>query len=268
MGPAAPMALTGDSVASFLATGKIADLIAGVEQRRPIQSPEVIAELLRAAVSAAEEQDFVRALERTRELVSMDPERAETLASEPAFESIRAEVSQLLRDLAASARSDAEQKLNNAQQALATGGAKLTEADRTDLQTILSVAVQLFDTGQQANYIRAGDLAEVVMVQSGWTLAGVPVWVPVEAPGPGRVAGRWENLWRRLPLPILVLAWLALGLAAALPFLTIHAGRPVAALAIGVWGIGLVALVRFYRRARQRMERERKDQAAATQRAT
>jgi hypothetical protein len=254
----------GDSVASFLATGRIADLLAGVDQRRPVQSPEVIAELLRAAVSAAEEKDFVRALERVRELVAMDPERADTLPSEPGLDSIRGEVNQLLRDLADAARSGAEQKLTSAHQALASDGGKLPEADQADLRTILSVAVQLFETGRHANYVRAGDLAEVVsdviMVQRGWTTAGVPLWVPVEVsvegPAPGRVPARWESLWRRVPLPILLLAWLALGIIGVLPFAAVPVAWPVAAVALGVWGSGLVALVHFHRRARSRAERD------------
>jgi hypothetical protein len=253
--PASPPAPPGDSIASFLATGKVADLLAGIDQRRPIQSPEVIAEMMRAAVSAADEGNFVRALERVRELVAMDPERADTLASEPALDSIRAEVSQLLRELAAAARSDAEQKLASAHQALDSDGAKLPEADRTDLRTVLSVAVQLVGTERHASYVLAGDLAEVVMTQCGWTLAGVPVWAPVEVTGAVRAPGRWENLWRRAPLPILLLAWLALGIIGALPFTAIPVAWPVAALALGVWGTGFVALVRFYRRARSRAGR-------------
>ncbi|MGA3028763.1 MAG: hypothetical protein ABSF98_28825 [Bryobacteraceae bacterium] len=263
--PATP-ATPGDSVASFLATGRVADLLAGVDQRRPIQSPEVIAELLRAAVSAADEGNFVRALEKVRELVAMDPERADTLASEPELDSIRAEVSQLLRDLAAAARSDAEQKLTGAHQALDSNGDRLPEADRADLRAVLSVAVQLFETERHANYLRAGDLADVVadviMMQCGWTPAGVPVWVPVEVSGAVREPGPWENLWRRASPPTLVLAWLALGIASALPFTVVHVAWPVAAFALGVWGIGFVVLVRRYRRARRRREREKKEQAA------
>ncbi len=255
----------GDSVASFLATGKIADLIAGIDQRRPIQSPEVIAELMRAAVSAAEQLDFVRALERLRELVAMDPERADTLADESELDTIRSEVEQLLRELAAAAQADAEQKLAGAHQALASDGAKLPEADQADLQTLLSVAVQLFETGRHASLVTAGDLAEVVMEQCGWTPAGVPVWVPVEVTSAVvmRAPGRWENLWQRAPLPILLLAWLALGIAAAVPFAAIHVGWPVGGIALAIWAIGFVALVRFYRRARRRAAR-----AAATRRAT
>jgi hypothetical protein len=250
--PAAnPVAPPGDSVASFLSTGKIADLIAGIDQRRPIQNPEVIAELLRAVVAAAEGRDVVRALERARELVAMDPERADTLASEPELDSIRTELGQLLRELAAAARSDAEQKVTGAHQALASDGAKLPEADRADLQTILAVAVQLLDTGRHAGYVKAGDLAEVVMAQCGWTPLGVPVWVPVEVNSRGIRQRSW--------LPILALAWLALGIAGTLTLAAIAVGWPFAALAVCVWGIGLVALVRFYRRARQ---------AAATHRAT
>jgi hypothetical protein len=254
--PAISAAPPGDSVASFLATGRIADLLAGIDQRRPIQSPEVIAEMMRAAVSAADEGNFVRALERVRELVAMDPERADTLASEPELASIRTEVSQLLRELAAAARSDAEQKLTGAQQALASNGAKLPESDQADLRAVLSVAVQLFATERHANYVRAGDLADVVadviMVQCGWTPAGVPLWVPVEATSAVRAPGRWENLWQRAPLPILLLAWLALGIAGALPFTAVRVAWPFAALALAIWGIGFVALVRFYRRARRR----------------
>jgi TRAP-type C4-dicarboxylate transport system permease small subunit len=38
--------------------------------------------------------------------------------------------------------------------------------------------------------------------------------------------------------------------------MAVHVAWPFAALALSVWGIGLVALVRFYRRARRRAERE------------
>ena len=267
---AAPPAFAADSVASFLASGKIADLLAGIDQRRPIQSPEVIAELMRAAVSASQEQDFVRALEKLREIVSMDPERAEDLESEPALESMRTQISQLLRELAAGARSDAEQKLANAEQALTSDGGKLNQADQADLRTLLVVAGQLLETGRHASYVRAGDLAEVVMVQCGWTVAGVPVWVPDEIIVPEQAAAaKWKTWWQRAPLPILLLAWLAVGIAGALPFAVIHVGWPAAAISMALWGTGGIVFIRWYRRARLARKRLLAvNQAAATRKAT
>ena len=245
-----------DTVASFLSSAKIADLLAGIDQRRPIQSPEVIAELTRAAISAVEEQDFVRALEKLRELVAMDPERADSMLSDPALDPIRAELNQLLRELAAAAQAEAEQKLGTAHEALESDGAKLPEGDRADLQSILSVAAELIQTARHADYVRARELAEVVMVQCGWTTAGVPVWAPSELPAPVPVPGPWENLWQKAPLPILLLAWLALGIAGALPFTIIHIGWPIAAFALCLWGGGLAAFVHWYRRTRKRWARE------------
>jgi len=245
-----------DTVASLLASAKIADLLAGIDQRRPIQSPEVIAELTRAAVSAVEEQDFVRALEKLRELVAMDPERADGLPSDPALDPIRAELNQLLRELAAAAQAEAEQKLGAAHEALDSDNGKLPEGDKADLRSVLSVAAQLIQTERHANYVRAGELAEVVMVQCGWTPAGVAVWVPSEVQAPVRIPGPWENLWQKAPLPILLLAWLALGIVAALPFTVIHIGWPIAGATLSLWGGGLAVFVRWYRRARRRRERE------------
>jgi hypothetical protein len=245
-----------DTVASLLSSAKIGDLLASIDQRRPIQSPEVIAELTRAAISAVEEQDFVRALEKLRELVAMDPERADSMPSDPAFDPIRAELNQLLRELAAAAQAEAEQKLGTAHEALESDGARLPEGDKADLRSILSVAAELVQTERHANYVRAGELAEVVMVQCGWTPAGVPVWAPSEVQAPVRAPGPWENLWQKGPLPILLLAWLALGIVGALPFTVLHIGWPIAAFALCLWGGGLVAFVRWYRRARRRRERE------------
>jgi hypothetical protein len=104
--------------------------------------------------------------------------------------------------------------------------------------------------------VRAGELAEVVMVQCGWTPAGVPVWAPSEVQVPVRPVGPWENLWQKAPLPILLLAWLALGIVGALPFTVIHAAWPIAAIALCFWGGGLASFVGWYRRARRRRERE------------
>jgi hypothetical protein len=82
------------------------------------------------------------------------------------------------------------------------------------------------------------------------------VWVPSEVQAPVRIPGPWENLWQKAPLPILLLAWLALGIVGALPFTVIHAGWLIAAFALCLWGGGLAAFVRWYRRARRRREQE------------
>ena len=227
--PSAPAPPREDSVASLLASERIAGLLTGLDQRRPVQDPEVIAELARAAISATEINDFVRALERARALAAMDPERAEALVEDPAMASVREQLSQVLRELTAEARADADQKLNSAHQVLDSSDKDPSE--RSDLQAVLSVAVQLFDTARFVNYRRAADLAEIVMTQCGCTPAGVPIW----APAPRRS--------RRIGLFTSVFVWLALGTASAV--------FRMPAMVWAIWVAGCLVLGVIFRKTRR-----------------
>lgn len=90
---------------------------------------------------------------------------------------------------------------------------------------VLALANQFIETGQFVNYVRANQLAGLVISWS--QIPGPPDHVEQNI---ARAAGRIAALWRRAPLLVLFIAWLLLGVV-LLP------------LAPKLWAIGFLALV-------------------------
>jgi hypothetical protein len=263
------------TVLQDLATPQIADLIHAVDQRRMPENGAAIEDLMRAAISAVANRDVATAVVKLTALVSSAPEQSDAILTEPALQSIRGDVENLLRQLTSVAKSDAEQKLTEAARVLETASPNRTTRGELNLETVLAVANRFFDQARFAGYVRAGDLAQVVIdhysPEQVPIITGVPVAaanrsvpqirlsrrqaVPRTRPGfrPWRAQAteRLKGLWRRAPLLVLLLGWLALGLVGGVSSLLIRNLWPDtwepswAALGFESWGIGFLALVGF-----------------------
>ena len=260
-----------DAVAGLLRELSVSQIAALLEILEPVLLPEGTAQLdrlLRAAVSAARDGDTSGALKSLAELVSLDPRRAEGIASEPGLAPIRKEVEALLARLTGEARLGAETRLREATEWLQTPGAAERQIENVKASTLLLCASQLIDAGRYADCIHSARVSEMVLDRQRWAPAeaALPLSKRVEArlrvqrAAPwvrrGAMAGRLKNLWRRAPLLVLLLGWLALGVFGGSVAAVFRDQWPAAAVALlfEIWALGFLALVGFgfYMRVRNR----------------
>jgi len=164
-----------DTIATLLealATPQIASLLQSIEQQRLPETHPVIEGLLRDAISAASVRDIPAALGKLTELLKLAPQQTEAILSEPALEPVRQDVAIVVRQLTSDAMSGAEENLTNAARLFETGASNEPESGGPILQTVLNLANRFFDQGRYADYVRAGELAQVVIDHASRTPEG------------------------------------------------------------------------------------------------
>jgi hypothetical protein len=260
-----------DTVAGLLRELSASQITALLEIIEPVLSSERTVQLdrlLRAAVLAASDGDARGALEKLAVLLSLDPRRAEGLASEPGIAPLRKEVEALLARLTGEARLGAETLLREATERLQAPGAADRQIQNVKASTLLLCASQLIDAGSYANFIHSARVSEMILDRQRWAPAeaALPLSQRVDARPRvpratlwvrrGAMTERLKNLWRRAPLLVLLLGWLGLGLfggSVAAVFRDEWSATAVA-LFFEIWALGLLALVGFgfYMRVRNR----------------
>ena len=243
-----------DSVSSLLhqiAVPQISDLLLQIERQRATLDPAAVSMLLHEAVAAVHEHDAPRALGKLSELIALAPERADTLAAEPALAPIRGQVVNLVQRINAETKVHADQVVAAAAHVLESRAPDSHHTEEFHLRGVLALASRLADTGRPVNLVRATELATAVISYFGPFVAapsatrilksrtnarglGVSSFRLVER-GIGLVRGG-KTMWRRAPLVLLFLVWTAAGLLAWIASM---------AMGFGAWGVGLVALVGF-----------------------
>jgi hypothetical protein len=220
------------------------------------------------------------ALMRAMELAKLDPDAADHLRFEPAMVNLAPQLDEALRRLIPAARSDAEERLERA--ARIASAAELRRGGQTLAETraVLRAARRCFGRGTQGGYRRASQLAQVVIdyygaaAVQGQTQRGSRPRTKARATAASvmcRIAGarrlarvrektvaQVRGAWSRLPLLMLLLGWLAAGLAGGVAYrLTLHdlpglAGAWWVEAGFEIWGLGFPALVGygFYARVR------------------
>lgn len=298
MGPAAPLAkLAGSALTqlqqtsaaidaaalSILSEPDLARLAAILE---PLSSPQAaaqITELVQSVITAAAAGDVGRVLSELGHLAAASPVRAEVVRAEPVLEPMRAQVDSLLARLAQVARLDAEARVSQASHLVEQAGIQKLSGWDARPETLLLLATRLLEDGGHVNSVRASQLAQMIVETAQWAPAAIPApfedstparfGLPIEplTGGPIRTAfsrswdavrkqapGRLRVLWRRAPLLILLLAWLAVGIvggaASWLWRMVAPDAWPAALAASGfdLWALGFLALVvfGFYMRVR------------------
>jgi hypothetical protein len=252
--------LQADQVATLLqllAAPEIADLLFRIDQRLPAQTPVLRDALLKSAASAVANGDVPVALARIQELITQNPQQAETIAADPSFDTIRPSVSALVRALAADVQTRSAQSLEAAAQAIAAGGVKKLPGSDIDTSALLALATRFSESGRIADFSRAVELAQFIVAQYAPAPANVarsrkPVAAPARAAWSTAAArDRLSRLWRRAPLLVLLLAWLAIGLVGGVCVVVLRKVQPDAldpstvALGFSVWAIGFLGLVGF-----------------------
>lgn len=171
---------------------------------------------------------------------------------------------------------EAQRRLDQAAELMGTAAAKELPAGALEPETLLSIARHLLDTNRHVDYLRSAELAQVVIDYYGSALSLRPsiprsaalsagLRRPLLAGARARIAAlrrlavslrkraerRVKRIWLRGPLLVLLLSWLALGLAGAIGLQVLGLYSPGVSGSIlidtgfDVWAIGFLALVGF-----------------------
>lgn len=176
----------------------MAQLLLTLDHPPSIETSAQLAELYRAAASAANNGNAQLALTQLAKFAAIDPRRAEGLPSDSAFAAIHSELNHLLSKLTFAAKANAEARLDQARQFIQTGDIKESAINP---EVALLAAGQLLGAGGLANLIHSTELSQLVLDYARWVPAATEVG-PQPAPGAG--------------LPITTLLWLLLAIGALL----------------------------------------------------
>jgi hypothetical protein len=152
------------------------------------------------------------------------------------------------------AKIDAEVKLDQAEHAIElAGGQKLVHWE-TSPQTLLHIGHRLYNAGGYANYMRAAAVGETIQSAYWGATLIIEQPLPVTRIGLPKYNGLPQSrafavaflrkmpecirvLWRRAPLLVLLLSWLAIGIAGGILF--------SAGFGFDFWALGFLGLVGF-----------------------
>lgn len=265
------------SVVGELSEADIAKLIQILHQPVSQEAATQLDALLHAAIAAASAGDVTRAVNHLEAIAVLDPRNAVAVLSDARLDPIRGNVETTLDRMASTAKLDAEARVAEAEQhSEAISPRKLPNWD-AEPETLLGIASRLLESGGHANYIRAADLAQAVIDDAHWAPASTNVSAASHAgtavastegdpfatkgiPSPFR--RRWNDfrksakariaaLWLRAPLLILLLSWLALGMAGGLAVLLdrqyqLQSWSPsMVNGGFELWAVGFLAIVLF-----------------------
>ena len=233
---------------------EIKELIARIEERLLPPDPAIPKDIRREASSAVAAGDVPRALAKVKELLLADPRQAETIASEPSLRPIQRDVVIIIRQLISQARTQAQQMISAAEQSIGAGGAKKPPSAEVEPRSLLTIANYIIDSPRLLDYRIAMELAQIALAPDEWQrkvgrAARAPKPIAADRPAPARE--RFQRAWRRVPLLILLVGWLALGLAFGIGSLLLRKLRPdsfdpsLASWGFSIWAVGFLALVGF-----------------------
>ena len=290
--PAAPSPVIEDgAVMHDLATSDLVKLAQIIQPAAPPEQVEQLTKLLQETVQAVSEGRIEWAVGRVLEAATLDPLQAEEFRALPELAPIHANIEHLIGRLTTVAKIDAESKLSQAELVMEDSGwAKLPHWD-TKPETLLQIAHRLFEAGGYSNYVRSAGLADATIQSAFWGASILQPQIPPiidlakiereesatakpRTPGEAtavllhyswatlraRAPARFEALWRRAPLLVLLSSWFAAGVIGGVLSLIVRKispegwAIPLIDLGFQVWGLGLLALVGFgfWARIRQR----------------
>lgn len=277
-GAAHPAGDLNAAVLGQLSASDLANLSAILQPSQSSETALLLRHLVEDTALAAAQGDTTRAISNLNGIARLDPAHIENLRVDPILAPIRPEMERVFHQLTTTARIDAEGSLARAAQFLEASGAKMLPNWQTPPQMLVEAAHRLFEAGGYANYVRSAALAQAIVDYSPWIVNYmIPRTMKVGGTDPSTqrapdsaVRKSWAAmrsgalakvslLWRRAPLLMLLLGWLAMGLAGASGSILLKILSPEAWPAglmndlYDLWAIGFLALVGlgFYARIRR-----------------
>lgn len=260
-GPAQPGDAVGDILRQLSEPG-VVKFLEAIERPPSRETAARIDGLLQASIAAVAEGHVPQALAKLVEFAALDPRRAEALVREPGLTPIRREVDQLVSRLGAAAHMDAESRLSRATHLLGLAESRAMPQPEDGSKIAILVAGRLLEAGGYANCIRSAQVSQTLINQYGLPPIPVPLEMADAQTAPldfehalagfrQRLVPWFANLWRRAPLLILLLAWLAAGFVGGSLFAFLHHWWPetwpgsMVSGGFDLWGVGFLALVGF-----------------------
>jgi hypothetical protein len=221
-----------DTIATLLTELSQADLTRLLELvEAPLRTadPARIDELLHSVGESVASQNTERALDLLRQVVTLSPERAETLSAHLELVAIRPSLDQLLSQVTAAVRLRAEERLLEAAQKVEQTRVGYNGEIKPEI--FLYLAEKLIGVGGLPNYVRSEAVSLALLDPARW----VPATVPQGAPD----LQLW-NEWR-MTLRLVIVLWVSLGLAAIALcwWLRVEYLTPVAL----IWAAGTLVLL-------------------------
>lgn len=274
--PSTPVSFSDPAVSSALSEPDLARLSAMLQPSQNPQNAALTSDLLQAAIQEAAAGELERALQQITRLTTLDPQNADGVRSEPGLQAIRPQIESALSKLANVAQLDAETRVGQATELVESGAVKVVPGWEADAGALVAIASRFLESGGHGNFVRATQIAQTVIDAVHWAPVAAPTVGPTAFAGrtqrvgqpsaPGllgpslqrswsafrkRMPARVEVLWRRAPLLVLLLAWLAIGTAGGLASLVQRKVWPDAwpswfiEAGFSFWGLGFLALVLF-----------------------
>jgi len=199
------------------------------------------------ARNAIQNGDRPAALQHLEQAILAHPAQAGIVLADPAFDSIKGPVRDLVTRLTLAARLRAETSISDARAALQSSTTWAASRPLLLARAYLQAAIASFQLGTYTGFVQAAFAAECArQIAEGkrsrrWLRWSANALAPVK-----RAAGRTaRRLWQRLPLLAILLGWFFAGIVAALASLPFEAGAAFRAWLLPVWAMGLMAFVLF-----------------------
>ncbi len=197
------------------------------------------------AQTAIQSGDRPAALQHLEQAILAHPAQAAAALADPAFDSIKGQVRDLVTRLTLAARIRAEFTISEARAVLQSTATSLMVRPFLMARAYLQAAQASFQLGTYTGYVQAAFAADLSRrIARGKRLSrrwGLGAFAPVKR-ALGHAARR---LWQRLPLLAILLGWFIAGILAAVASLPFDTGAAFRGWLLPVWSIGLVSGVLY-----------------------
>jgi len=197
------------------------------------------------AQAAIQSGDRPAALQHLEQAILAHPAQAAAALVDPAFDSIKGQVRDLVTHLAMAARIRAEMALSEAHAAIQALGASGPARPLLLARAYLEAARASFQLGTYTGYVQAAFAAELSQRIARGRIRSRRWGLSAFAPVKRAVQHAARRLWQRLPLLAILLGWFFAGIVAALVSLPFQAGAAFRAWLLPAWAVGLVCLVLY-----------------------
>jgi hypothetical protein len=197
------------------------------------------------AQTAIQSGDRPAALQHLEQAILAHPAQAAAALVDPAFDSIKGQVRDLVTRLTLAARIHAEVSISEARAVLQSVGTSLMTRPLLMARAYLHAAQASFQLGTYTGYVQAAFAAELSQRVARGKLRSRRWSLGAFAPVKRAVEHAARRLWQRLPVLAILLGWFVAGIVAAVASLPFEAGTTFRGWLLPVWSIGLVCGVLY-----------------------